>query len=73
MSIMKSFTTLTTDRLHYILTRPLVREGASRRREKQLFNERKEKKNLVMGPKGVPCTKMDRPTDRRLQHQLKKI
>jgi hypothetical protein len=29
-----------------------------------------KKKNLVMGPKGVPDTKTDRPTDRRSQHQL---
>jgi hypothetical protein len=30
----------------------------------------RKKKNLVMGPKGVPDTKTDRPTDRRSQHQL---
>jgi hypothetical protein len=30
----------------------------------------RKKKNLVMGPKGVPDIKMDRPTDRRSQHQL---
>jgi hypothetical protein len=32
--------------------------------------ERGEKKNLVMGPNGVPDTKMNRPTDRRSQHEL---
>jgi hypothetical protein len=30
----------------------------------------KKKENLVMGPKGVPDTKTDRPTDRRSQNQL---
>jgi hypothetical protein len=32
--------------------------------------ELKRKKNLVMGPKGVLETKVDRPTDRRSQYQL---
>jgi hypothetical protein len=30
----------------------------------------RKKKNLFMGPKGVPASKTDRPTDRRSQHQL---
>jgi hypothetical protein len=40
----ESSATLTTDRLRYKLqTRPLVREGASRRRAKQFSSKRKEK------------------------------
>jgi hypothetical protein len=40
----KSSATLTTDRSQYKLqTRPLVREGAQRRRAKQLSGKRKEK------------------------------
>jgi hypothetical protein len=68
----ESSATLATDRLHYKLqTRPLVREGAPRRRAKQFSGKMKWKKeNLVMGPKGVPVTKTDRPTDRRSKHQL---
>jgi hypothetical protein len=58
--------TLTTDRLRYKLkTRPLVREGTLRQRAKEM-----EKKILVMGLKGVPDTKMYRPTDHRSQDQL---
>jgi hypothetical protein len=54
----ESSATLTTDSLHEKLqTRPLVREGAPRLRAKQLSGKRKEKKNLAMGPKGVPDTK----------------
>jgi hypothetical protein len=30
----------------------------------------RKKKYLVMGPKGVPDTKTDKPTDRQSQHQL---
>jgi hypothetical protein len=57
--------TLTTDRLHYKLqTRTLVREGAPRRRAKQLSGKRKEKENLVIEPKGVPDTKTYWLTDR---------
>jgi hypothetical protein len=60
----ESSPTLITDRLQ---TRPLVREGAST----QKANVRqKKKKNLVMGRKGVPDSKIDRPTDRRSQYQL---
>jgi hypothetical protein len=61
----ESSATLTTDRLHYKLqTCPLVREGAPRQIAKQLSGKRKEKKkHLVMGAKGVPDTKTDRPTD----------
>jgi hypothetical protein len=67
----KSSTTLTTDRLHYKLqTRPLVKQGTPRRRAKQLSGKRKGGGNLVMGPKGVPDSKTDRPTDGRSQHQL---
>jgi hypothetical protein len=33
----------------------------------------RKKKNLAMGPKGVPDTKTDRQTDRRSQHQLNSI
>jgi hypothetical protein len=66
-----SSATLTTDRLHYKLqTRPLVREGATKRIAKQLSDKRKEKENFVMGPKRVPDTKTDRPTDLRSYHQL---
>jgi hypothetical protein len=40
----ESSATLTTDKLHYKLqTRPLVSEGAPRRRAKQFSGERKEK------------------------------
>jgi hypothetical protein len=55
----ESSATLTTDRLHYKLqTCPLVRKGAPRRKAKQFSGKRKkEKTNLVMGPKGVPDTK----------------
>jgi hypothetical protein len=50
----ESSATLTTDRLHYKLqTLPLVREGASRQRAKQLSGKRKEKRtnsiHLKMG------------------------
>jgi hypothetical protein len=62
---------LTTDRLHYKLhSRPLVREGAPRRRAKQLSGKSKEKEKSGHGPKGMPDTNKDRPTDRRSQHQL---
>jgi hypothetical protein len=41
----ESSATLTTDRLHYKLqTCPLVREGASRRRAKQMSGKRMKKK-----------------------------
>jgi hypothetical protein len=47
----ESFATLTTDRLHYKLqTRPLVREGAPRRRAKQFSGKRKEKQKSGHGP-----------------------
>jgi hypothetical protein len=47
----ESSATLTTDRLHYKLqTRPLVREGAPRRRLKQLSGKRKEKAKSCHGP-----------------------
>jgi hypothetical protein len=51
----ESSATLTTDTLQYKLqTRPLVREGALRRRAKQFSEQKKEKKeNVVMGPKGA--------------------
>jgi hypothetical protein len=50
-----SSATLTTNRLHYKLqTRPLIREGAPRRRAKQLSGKRREKNNLAMGPNGCP-------------------
>jgi hypothetical protein len=63
----ESSATLATEMLHYKLqTRPLVREGAPRRRAKQLPGRRKGKKHLVMGPEAVPDTK----TDHRWQHQL---
>jgi hypothetical protein len=62
----ESSATLTTDRLHYKLqTSPLAREGATRGKAKQFSGKRKEIENLGMGPKGVPDTKMDRPTDLR--------
>jgi hypothetical protein len=42
---------LTTDRLYYKLqTRPLVREGAQRRRAKQLSSKRKEKEKSGHAP-----------------------
>jgi hypothetical protein len=47
----ESSANLTTDRLHYKLhTRPLVREGAPRRRGKQLSGKRKEKEKSGQGP-----------------------
>jgi hypothetical protein len=49
----ESSATLTTDRLHYKLqTRPLVRDGAPRRRAKQLSG--KKKKIWSWAPKGCP-------------------
>jgi hypothetical protein len=61
----ESSATLTTDRLHYKLqTRPLVREGAPRRRAKQLPAKGRKKQNLVTGPKGVPFSKTYRLNDR---------
>jgi hypothetical protein len=42
---------LTTYRLHYKLqTRPLVREGAPKRRAKQVSGKRKEKEKSGYGP-----------------------
>jgi hypothetical protein len=56
---------------HYELqTCPLVREGAPRRRTKQLTGKEKKKKNFATGPKEVSDMRTDRPTDRRSQHQL---
>jgi hypothetical protein len=50
----ESSVTLTTDRLQYNLqTRPLVREGAPRRRVKQLSGKKRKKKTLIMGSKDV--------------------
>jgi hypothetical protein len=47
----ESSATQTTDRLHYKLqTRPLVREGAPRRKAKQLSGKRKEKVKSNHGP-----------------------
>jgi hypothetical protein len=47
----ESSATLTTDILQYKLeTRPLVREGAPRRRAKQFSGKRKEKENSGHGP-----------------------
>jgi hypothetical protein len=47
----ESSATLTTDRLHYKLeTRPLVREGAPRRRAKQFSGKGKEKVKSGHGP-----------------------
>jgi hypothetical protein len=47
----ESSATLTTDRLHYKLQiRPLVREGAPRRRAKQFSGKRKEKVKYGHGP-----------------------
>jgi hypothetical protein len=54
--------TLIIDRLHYRL----------QTRDEEQSNcpaKERKKKNLAMGPKGVPDTKTDRPTDRRSQHQ----
>jgi hypothetical protein len=66
----ESSATLTTDRLHYKLqTRPFVREGAPRRRAKQLSSNKKEIEKSGHGLKGVPDTTTNRPTDRR-SHQL---
>jgi hypothetical protein len=47
----ESSATLTTEKLHYILqTRPLVREGAPRRKAKQFSGKRKEKVKSDHGP-----------------------
>jgi hypothetical protein len=47
----ESSATLTTDRLHYKLqTRPLLREGAPRRRTKQFSGKRQEKVKSGHGP-----------------------
>jgi hypothetical protein len=49
----ESSATLTTDGLNYELqTRPLVREGAPRRRAKQLSGKRKEKEKSGHEPQG---------------------
>jgi hypothetical protein len=52
----ESSATLTTDRLHYKLqTRPLVREGAPRRRAKEFSGKRREEVKSGHGPqKGFP-------------------
>jgi hypothetical protein len=52
----ESSATLTTDRFHYKLqTRPLVREGAPRRRATQFSGKRKEKVKSGHGPqRGCP-------------------
>jgi hypothetical protein len=64
----ESSATLTIDKLYCKLqTRTLVREGASRRRRKQVSGKRKETEKSGHGPEGVPDIKMDRPTDRRSQ------
>jgi hypothetical protein len=61
----ESSSTPATDRLHYKLqTRPLVKEGAPRRRAKKFSGKERKKWNLVMGPKGVPDTKSYWLTDR---------
>jgi hypothetical protein len=66
--------TLTTDTLDYKLqTRPIVRQGARDEEETNCRAKERKKKNLAVGPKEVPDTKMDRPTDRRSQHQLNSI
>jgi hypothetical protein len=47
----ESSATVTIDRLHYKLqARPLVGEGAPRRREKQFFGKRKKKVKSGHGP-----------------------
>jgi hypothetical protein len=47
----ESSATLTTDRFHCKLqTRPLVREGAQRRRAKPMSGERKEREKFGHGP-----------------------
>jgi hypothetical protein len=54
--------TLTTDRLHYKLqTRPLVKEGPQDEEQSKCPAKERKKKNLVMGPKGVPDTKTYKP------------
>jgi hypothetical protein len=62
----ESSATLTTDRLHYKLqTRPLVREGAPRRRSKQFSGKRKVKVKSGHGPQRGARHKdvlTDRPT-----------
>jgi hypothetical protein len=52
--------------------RPVLSSERTPKDEEQSNCPAKERKNknLVMGPKGVPNTKTDRPTDRRSQHQL---
>jgi hypothetical protein len=50
-----------------------ITDPSSRQREHSKTRSKKivrQKKNLVMDPRGVPGTKMDRPTDRQSQHQL---
>jgi hypothetical protein len=68
----ESFATPTTDRLRYKLPyyKPVFSSERAPQDEEQINCPAKEKKNLVMGPKGVPDTRMDRSTDRRSQHQL---
>jgi hypothetical protein len=47
----ESSATLTTERLHYKLqTRPIAREGAQKRKAKQLSDKRKEKVKSGLGP-----------------------
>jgi hypothetical protein len=65
MCAYESSATLTTDRLRYKLqTHHVVKEGAPSRRSNQFSGKRKWKKDLVMGPKGVPDTKTYWLTDR---------
>jgi hypothetical protein len=53
----ESSATLTTDRLHYKLqARPLVSESSQDEEQSNFPAKERKKKNLFMGPKGVPDT-----------------
>jgi hypothetical protein len=61
----ESSATLTTDKLRYKLqTRHLIERVPQDEEQSNFLAKGRKKKNLVMGSRGVPNTKTDRPTDR---------
>jgi hypothetical protein len=63
--------TVTADRLRYKLQTILSSERTPQDEEQRNCQAKERKKeNLAMGPKGVPNTKIERPTDRGSHQQL---
>jgi hypothetical protein len=62
--------TLTTNKLLQIADRSSRQRGRQDEEQSNFPAEERKNKYLAMGPKGVPETKMDSPTDCRSQHQL---